>query len=200
MEDTTAPARPGKPTVSAITGSTARLAWTASTDNVGVSGYDVYRGTTKVGTAPGATFDLTGLTPATAYTVSVVARDAAGNSSPASESTAFTTTQTPPPPTGGCTATYTIGNAWQGAFQAEVTVKNQGTSAIGGWTVTWKFTGGQTITQLWSGTHTQTGADVSVKNVAWNGNLAPNGSTTFGFTASLNGTNGVPVPVNCTAS
>ena len=125
MEDTTAPARPGKPTVSAITRSTARLTWTASTDNVGVSGYDVYRGTTKIATAPGATFDLTGLTPATAYTVSVVARDAAGNSSPASESTAFTTTQTPPPPTGGCTATYTIGNAWQGAFQGEVTVKNR---------------------------------------------------------------------------
>ncbi|SNT50881.1 processive endocellulase [Streptosporangium subroseum] len=199
VEDTTAPARPGKPTVSAITGSTARLAWTASTDNVGVSGYDVYRGTTKVGTAPGVTFDLTGLTPVTAYTVSVVARDAAGNSSQASESTSFTTTQDSTP-TGGCTATYTIGNAWQGAFQGEVTVKNQGTSAIGGWTVTWRFAGGQTITQLWSGTHTQTGADVSVRNVAWNGNLAPNGSTTFGFTASQNGTNGVPVPVNCTAS
>ena len=65
--------------------------------------------------------------------------------------------------------------------------------------MTWKFPGGQTISQLWSGTHTQTGADVSVKNVAWNGDLAPNGSTTFGFTASLNGTNGVPIPVNCTA-
>ena len=197
QQDTVAPSRPGKPVVSAITGSGATLTWTASTDNVGVSGYDVYRGTTKVATASGTSYALTGLTPATAYTVSVVARDAAGNSSAASESTAFTTTQAP---AGGCTATYTVSNSWQGAFQGEVTVKNEGASAISGWTVTWKFPNGQTISQLWNGTHTQSGADVSVRNVAWNGGLAPNASTSFGFTASQNGVNGVPTPVTCTAS
>ncbi|MEV4380472.1 glycoside hydrolase family 9 protein [Streptosporangium sp. NPDC049644] len=197
QEDLVAPSRPGKPAVSAITGSGATLTWTASTDNVGVSGYDVYRGTTKVATSAAASYTLTGLTPATAYTVSVVARDAAGNSSEASESTAFTTTQAP---AGGCTATYTVGNSWQGAFQGEVTVKNEGASAITGWTVTWKFLNGQTISQLWNGTLTQTGADVSVRNVAWNGGLAPNASASFGFTASQSGVNGVPTPVTCTAS
>ncbi|MFI6457566.1 glycoside hydrolase family 9 protein [Streptosporangium amethystogenes] len=197
QEDLVAPSRPGKPVVSAITGSGATLTWTASTDNVGVSGYDVYRGTTKVATSAAASYTLTGLTPATAYTVSVVARDAAGNSSEASESTAFTTTQAP---AGGCTATYTVGNSWQGAFQGEVTVKNEGASAITGWTVTWKFPNGQTISQLWNGTLTQTGADVSVRNVAWNGNLAPNASASFGFTASQSGVNGIPTPVTCTAS
>ncbi|GAA4180218.1 glycoside hydrolase family 9 protein [Streptosporangium oxazolinicum] len=195
QEDTTAPTRPGKPAVSAITGSGATLTWAASTDNVGVSGYDVYRGTTKVATSTGTSYVLTGLTPATAYTVSVVARDAAGNSSAASESTAFTTTTAP---AGGCTATYTIGNSWQGAFQGNVTVTNAGASAITGWTVTWRFPNGQTISQLWNGTHTQTGADVSVRNVSWNGALAPNASASFGFSASQNGTNGVPVPVTCT--
>ncbi|WP_329426185.1 glycoside hydrolase family 9 protein [Streptosporangium sp. NBC_01495] len=194
-DDTVAPSRPGKPAVSAITGSGATLTWAASTDNVGVSGYDVYRGTTRVATSTGTSHTLTGLTPATAYTVSVVARDAAGNSSAASESTAFTTTTAP---AGGCTATYTVGNSWQGAFQGNVTVTNAGTSAITGWTVTWRFPNGQTISQLWNGTHTQTGADVSVRNVAWNGALAPNASTSFGFTASQNGTNGVPAPVTCT--
>ncbi|MEU3163726.1 glycoside hydrolase family 9 protein [Streptosporangium sp. NPDC006930] len=193
--DTEAPSRPGKPTVSAITGSGATLTWTASTDNVGVVGYDVYRGTTKVATATTTTYALTGLTPATAYTVSVVAKDAAGNSSTASESTTFTTTTAP---VGGCTATYTVTSSWQGAFQGDVTVTNAGTSAITGWTVTWKFPNGQTISQLWSGTHTQTGADVSVRNAAWNGTLAPNASTSFGFTATQSGTNGVPTPVNCT--
>ncbi|MFI7055037.1 glycoside hydrolase family 9 protein [Streptosporangium canum] len=195
--DEVAPTRPGRPAVSAITGSTARLTWTASTDNVGVSGYDVYRGTAKVGTAPSNAFDLTGLTPATAYTVHVVARDAAGNSSAASESTAFTTAQAP---AGGCTAVYKVTNSWQGAFQAEVTVRNEGASAISGWTVTWRFPDGQTVGQLWNGTHAQTGADVSVRNVGWNGGLAPNASTAFGFTASQNGANGVPTPVACTAS
>ncbi|MEU0486024.1 glycoside hydrolase family 9 protein [Streptosporangium sp. NPDC006013] len=197
QEDLVAPSRPGKPVVSAITGSGATLTWTASTDNVGVSGYDVYRGTTKVATSAAASYTLTGLTPATAYTVSVVARDAAGNSSEASESTAFTTTQAP---AGGCTATYTVGNSWQGAFQGEVTVKNEGASAISGWTVTWKFPNGQTISQLWNGTLTQTGADVSVRNVAWNGNLAPNASASFGFTASQSSVNSIPTPVTCTAS
>ncbi|GAA3415805.1 hypothetical protein GCM10018952_41670 [Streptosporangium vulgare] len=93
--DTVAPSRPGKPAVSAITATGATLTWTASTDNVGVSGYDVYQGTTKVATATGTSHTLTGLTPATAYTVSVVAKDAAGNSSTASESTTFTTTTAP---------------------------------------------------------------------------------------------------------
>ncbi|MGJ6966136.1 glycoside hydrolase family 9 protein [Streptosporangium sp. G11] len=194
-DDTVAPSRPGKPAVSAITGSGATLTWTASTDNTGVTGYDVYRGTTRVATSATTSYALTGLTPSTAYTVHVVARDAAGNSSEASESTAFTTTTAP---AGGCTATYAVGNSWQGAFQAEVTVKNEGALAITGWTVTWRFPNGQTISQLWNGTHTQTGADVSVRNVAWNGALAPNASASFGFTASQNGTNGVPTPVTCT--
>lgn len=197
VEDEVAPSRPGKPAVSAITGTTARLTWTAATDNVGVTGYDVYRGSTKAGTATTTSYDLTGLTPTTAYTVHVVARDAAGNSSADSESTSFTTTT---PPAGGCTATYKITNSWQGAFQGDVTVKNEGGSAVNGWTVTWKFPNGQAITQLWNGTHTQTGADVSVRNVGWNGNLAPGASATFGFSASQNGTNGVPTPVTCTAS
>ncbi|GGS88331.1 endoglucanase [Planobispora rosea] len=195
-DDEIAPSKPGKPAVSAITGSTARLTWAASTDNVGVTGYDVYRGTAKVGTASGTSFDLTGLSPATEYSVHVVARDAAGNSSEASERTSFTTTDTP---AGGCSAVYKVSNSWQGAFQADVTVTNQGSSAIRGWTVTWKFANGQVISQLWNGTHTQTGADVSVRNVAWNGALAPNASASFGFTASQSGTNGVPA-VTCTAN
>nr|BFE86001.1 hypothetical protein GCM10020093_086020 [Planobispora longispora] len=195
-DDEIAPSKPGKPAVSAITGSTARLTWTASTDNVGVTGYDVYRGSAKVGTASGTSFDLTGLSPATPYTVHVVARDAAGNSSEASESTSFTTTDAPP---GGCSAVYKVTNSWQGAFQGDVTVTNQGSSAVKGWTVTWKFANGQVISQLWNGAHTQTGADVSVRNVAWNGGLAPNASASFGFTASQSGTNAVPT-VTCTAS
>ncbi|GII02957.1 glycoside hydrolase family 9 protein [Planobispora takensis] len=196
-DDEIAPSRPGKPAVSAVTGSSARLTWTASTDNVGVSGYDVYRGTTKAGTASGTSFDLTGLTPATAYSVRVVARDAAGNSSESSESTSFTTTDAP---AGGCSAVYKVTNSWQGAFQADVTVKNESAAAIRGWTVTWRFPDGQTISQLWNGAHTQTGAEVSVKNVAWNGALAPNATASFGFTASQNGANGMPTPIGCTAN
>ncbi|GAA3121970.1 glycoside hydrolase family 9 protein [Planomonospora alba] len=195
IDDDTPPSRPGKPAVSAVTGTTARLTWSAATDDVGVTGYDVYRGTTKVATVTGTSHDLTGLTPETDYSVHVVARDAAGNTSQPSESTAFTTAEAP---AGGCTAVYRVANSWQGAFQGEVTVTNTGAEAIRGWTVTWRFPDGQVISQLWNGAHTQTGADVSVKNVSWNGALAPNASASFGFTAS--GAGGVPSPVGCTVS
>ncbi|WP_336207544.1 glycoside hydrolase family 9 protein [Nonomuraea sp. LPB2021202275-12-8] len=192
-EDETPPGKPGKPAVSAVTGSTARLSWTAATDDVGVTGYDVYRGGAKAGTATGTTFELTGLTPGTGYTVHVVARDAAGNSSPPSDSTDFTTTDTPPP-TGGCTAVYELVNSWNGGHQAKVTVANAGTSALTGWTVTWTASG--SVTQLWGGRHTQSGTTVTVRNETWNGALAPGGTTTFGLLA--NGGGALPDPVTCT--
>ncbi|MFI7702986.1 glycoside hydrolase family 9 protein [Nonomuraea sp. NPDC049480] len=194
-EDDTAPSKPGKPAVSAITGSTARLSWSSSTDNVGVTGYDVYLGSTKAGTATSASFDLSGLTPASSYTASVVARDAAGNTSAPSDGTPFTTTDEPPPP-GGCTGTFKVTSSWGGAFQAEVTVKNAGTSAINGWTVAW--TSQNTISQLWGGKHTQTGSSVSVKNESYNGALAAGATATFGFIA--NGTPTIPDPITCTPS
>ncbi|WP_308125636.1 glycoside hydrolase family 9 protein [Nonomuraea ceibae] len=194
-EDDTPPGAPGKPAVSAITGSTARLSWTAATDNVGVSGYDVYLDGEKAGTAPGTTFELTGLDADTEYTVHVVARDAAGNSSEPSASTSFATTDTPPP-TGGCTATYKLVNSWSGGYQAEVTVKNAGTSAIGGWTVSWAQSG--TVSQLWGGKHSQSGGTLTVGNEAWNGALAPGGTASFGFIAS--GSGATPDPITCTTA
>ncbi|WP_248959603.1 cellulose binding domain-containing protein [Sphaerisporangium perillae] len=198
--DTTAPTKPGTPTASAITSTGATLSWTASTDNVGVTGYDVYReaGTTdvKAGTATGTSFALTGLTAGTSYTFYVVARDAAGNSSTASNPVTFSTTSGGSG--GGCAATYTVTNSWQGGFQGDVAVKNTGTAAITGWTVKWTFANGQTITQLWNGTLTQTGADVTVKNASYNGNLAAGASTSFGFSGTWTTANTVPATVTCT--
>ncbi|MFG1617231.1 glycoside hydrolase family 9 protein [Nonomuraea wenchangensis] len=194
-KDDTPPSKPGRPAASGITGSTARLTWTASTDNVGVSGYDVYLGSTKAGTSPTASFDLTGLTPSTSYSATVVARDAAGNTSPPSDAATFTTTDAPPPPPGGCQATFKVTNSWGGGFQGEVTVKNTGTAAITGWTASW--TSQSAITQLWGGKLTQSGSAVTVRNESYNGALAAGASTTFGFLAS--GAASVPDPVTCTS-
>ena len=55
-----------------------------------------------------------------------------------------------------------------------MTVRN-GTTATTGWNVTWTFADGQTISQVWNGTSTQTGATVTVRNAAWNGALAAGG-------------------------
>lgn len=110
---------------------------------------------------------------------------------------------TPPattPAAGGCSATYQVTGSWQGGFQGEVVVTNTGTTPTNGWTVTWTFPNGQVISQMWNGTFTQNGADVTVHNVSYNGTLAPNASATFGFLASWTGTNGVPSTVTCTRS
>ncbi|WP_369381555.1 glycosyl hydrolase family 18 protein [Streptomyces sp. cg36] len=69
------------------------LAWDAASDNVGVVAYDVYRDGALATTVPGSALkaSVTGLTPATAYTFTVKARDAADNSSPASAALTVTT-------------------------------------------------------------------------------------------------------------
>ncbi|MFC7615473.1 fibronectin type III domain-containing protein [Actinokineospora soli] len=81
--DTQAPSAPANLQATGVTSTSASLSWTASTDNVGVTGYDVYTGTTLATRTTGTTATLTGLTPATSYQVSVRARDAAGNTSAA---------------------------------------------------------------------------------------------------------------------
>jgi len=198
--DTTAPTTPGTPVASAITSSGATLTWAASTDNVGVTGYTVFRrvGTTdtQLATSTGPTTALTGLTAATAYTVVVRARDAAGNLSAASNPVTFTTL-TGGGGGGGCTAAYTITNSWAGGFQGSVVVTNTATTASTSWTVTWTFANGQVITQLWGGLVTQTGTGVSVRNETWNGALSPNATATFGFLVDMSGTTNTIPTLTC---
>ncbi|MFJ9521386.1 PQQ-dependent sugar dehydrogenase [Kitasatospora sp. NPDC101801] len=84
--DTSAPGRPGTPSCSAVTANGLTLSWGASTDNVGVSAYDIYEHGNKLAEAAGdvTAKQLTGLTPSTTYNLTVIARDASGNASPAS--------------------------------------------------------------------------------------------------------------------
>ena len=85
VADTTAPSAPNSLAAASIAQTTLTLNWTASTDNVAVTGYDVYRGATKIGsTTTATTYNVTGLTAATAYTFSVKAKDEAGNVSASS--------------------------------------------------------------------------------------------------------------------
>ena len=91
--DTQAPTAPTGLTSSGLTATSVNLSWTASTDNVGVTGYDVYRNGTKINTAvvTTTTYSATGLTNATAYSFYVRARDAAGNVSANSNTINITT-------------------------------------------------------------------------------------------------------------
>lgn len=89
--DTTAPTAPTNLASSAKTDTTVSLSWKASTDNVGVVGYDIYNGATKVGTSAATSYTVTGLTASTAYSFTVKAYDAAGNVSSASSALSVTT-------------------------------------------------------------------------------------------------------------
>ena len=89
--DTQAPSAPTNLAASNITENAVRLNWTASTDNVGVANYDVYRGTTRIATVTGTTHQVNGLTAGTAYSFKVVAKDAAGNESADSNTVNVTT-------------------------------------------------------------------------------------------------------------
>ncbi|WP_442813235.1 carbohydrate binding domain-containing protein [Streptomyces sp. NBC_01244] len=98
--DTQAPTVPGSLAATGKTSTTASLSWTASTDNVGVNGYDVYQGGTKVATSGTTSATVTGLTPSTAYAFTVRARDLAGNTSAASNTVNVTTDTGTTPPAG----------------------------------------------------------------------------------------------------
>lgn len=89
--DTQAPTAPASLRSTGKTSSSVSLAWNASTDNVGVTAYDIYSGSNQVLSVSGTTATVSGLSASTAYTFTVKARDAAGNSSAASNSVSVTT-------------------------------------------------------------------------------------------------------------
>ncbi|MCD1258346.1 fibronectin type III domain-containing protein [Paenibacillus athensensis] len=90
--DTQAPTAPTGLAAPSKTSTSVNLSWTASTDNVGVTGYDVYSGSTVVASTTGATSaTVSGLSANTSYTFTVKAKDAAGNVSAASSALSVTT-------------------------------------------------------------------------------------------------------------
>ncbi|MFF0387395.1 glycoside hydrolase family 6 protein [Kitasatospora sp. NPDC004615] len=195
--DTTPPTAPTGLTATTTAGSVS-LTWNAATDNVGVTGYDVYRGGVLIGSTAGTSYTETGLTASTAYSYTVKARDAAGNVS-ASSAALVATTQASGGGTGaGCTASYKVTNDWGAGFNADVTV-TAGSAAIKTWKVTWNFGGNQQITNLWNGQLAQSGPAVTVTNLAYNGTVAAGASTAFGFGANYSGSNATPT-LTCTAT
>ncbi|WNV87381.1 endo-1,4-beta-xylanase [Umezawaea sp. Da 62-37] len=106
--------------------------------------------------------------------------------------TTTTTTTTDPQPT-GCTAAYRVTGQWQGGFQAEVEV-SAGSTPVTGWTVTWSFVNGQSVSSSWNAVVTTSGGAVSARNADHNGSIAAGSSTTFGFVGTSGSTNSAPSP------
>jgi chitodextrinase len=89
--DTAAPSAPTQLSLTAVSNDQAKLYWTPSSDNIGVTGYIVYRDGTEIARTETADYSDSGLRFSTNYTYSVKAFDAAGNVSSASEATSVTT-------------------------------------------------------------------------------------------------------------
>jgi pectate lyase len=94
----------------------------------------------------------------------------------------------------GCRVAYAVTSQWQGGFTANVNLTNVG-DPLTSWAVTWSFGAGQTVTQGWNATYTQSGSSVRAANVSWNGSLATNAATSFGFNGSWNNSSN-PVPTS----
>ncbi len=119
--DTTAPSTPTGLTASAASATSATLAWTPSTDDRGVTGYQVIRnGSVVASVTSGTSYSDTALAPSTTYTYAVTAYDAAGNVSAAS-STVQVTTPAPPDTTAPTAPTALAGSSVSAASGATLT-------------------------------------------------------------------------------
>ncbi len=114
--DTTPPSTPANVSALAVSSSQINVSWAASTDNVGVAGYQVFRNSALIKTTTALSYSDTGLAASTTYSYTVAAFDAAGNTSPQSapvSATTLTPDTTPPTvsitaPVGGSTVSNTV--------------------------------------------------------------------------------------------
>jgi len=117
IADTTAPSVPAGITSATQTATAISLSWTASTDNVGVTVYKVFRAGTQIGTTATNSYTDTGLTAGTSYAYTISAGDAAGNTSAQSGSSSFKTLAVPGDANGDGHVTYLDLSIMAGSWQ-----------------------------------------------------------------------------------
>lgn len=199
------PAAPTGLTATVVSSSSINLSWDAVTPptNCSISSYKVFRGTTsgftpassnQVGTVTSGTlFADTGLTASTTYYYVVEAVDADGSSAASTQASA-TTSSSGGGGAGSCHVTYTVSSQWSGGFTSGISIENTSSTAISAWTLTFAFANGQTISSIWSASDTQSGANVTLKNLSYDGSIAAGGTVSgIGFNGTWNNvTNAVP--------
>ncbi|HUO50194.1 MAG TPA: fibronectin type III domain-containing protein, partial [Candidatus Paceibacterota bacterium] len=197
--DTTAPSVPTGLSATAVSSSQINLTWTTSTDNVGVTGYNIYRNGTKVGTATTNSYSDTGLSAATNYSYTVSAYDAAGNTS-AQSSSASATTQSAAdttPPT--VTITAPSGTLASGTTQTTLSVTTNETATCAYATsagqafasmTTFTTTGGTSHSTTLTGLSDGSSYTYYVKCKDVSGNLSSDSSVSFSVAAASGGGSG----------
>jgi O-glycosyl hydrolase len=106
-------------------------------------------------------------------------------------------TPTPTPtqtPGSSCRVHYAITSQWSGGFSVTLTVTNTGSTAINGWRLQFAFPNGQTITQLWNGSYTQSGSTITITNASYNASIPAGQSVSSapGFNGTWNNSSNLP--------
>jgi len=114
--------------------------------------------------------------------------------SPAGPATESRPPASPTEAPSGCAAQYQVTNSWPGGYQALVTVRNDQSSPLSGWTVHWTLPAGHRISNLWDGAVIVRGSSVTVNNANWNASLKADSSTTFGLIALTQSGDGLGKP------
>lgn len=191
--DTSAPTAPTDLVASSPTTSSITLSWTASSDNVGVARYYVYRGSTRVATTASTTTTVTGLSPGTAYTFTVRAADAAGNlSEPSDAATASTASAATEP----LSATFAKTSDWGSGFVGDYVIGNEGPAPVEGWQLEFDLPSSETITSAWSANLSRSGNRYTLTDASWTHTVAPGSSVEVGFQGAYSG--GFAAPADCT--
>jgi hypothetical protein len=133
------------------------------------------------------------LTASSTATVGVATVTITGTSGSLTSSTTVALTITPKAGF-ACHVIYSVSSQWPGGFGTAITIQNTGTTAITNWTLTFTFANGQKVTQIWNGNESQSGANVTVTNMSYDGSIPAGGSYSgMGFNGSWNNvTNAIP--------
>lgn len=100
-----------------------------------------------------------------------------------------------------CQVTYTVTSQWAGGFSANINITNTGTAAWSSWTLAFTFpASGQAVSSGWNGTFSQSGLNVTVASLSYNGSVAAGAAVASypGFNGAWTSSN--PVPTNFTVN
>ena len=184
------PPAPGTPSVSALTDTTATLAWPAA--GGAPAGYDVYlqegQSSRLAGSTSGTTLGITGLHPGTRYTATIVAKDGRGTESWSSAPTAFVART---PATSTCAVHLSNTADWGTGYVGNLDVTNTGTEPVDGWTVGFDFPRSwESFGSGWNATWAADGTQITATNPE--SVLAPGETASIGYVGNYAGPNVLP--------
>jgi endoglucanase len=192
------PSAPSSLAATATSSSAIQLTWHASASS-GVT-YNVYRSQTsgflpsssvRIATGvSGTSYTSSGLAASATYYFLVTAVDSNGESGPTNQASGTTLAASKG---FSCHVIYTLNSQWNNGFNVSVAIQNTGSTAISSWTLTWMWSGNQSISQAWNANLVSAGPSVSLTNESWNGSIAAGATMSgMGFNATYSGANAAP--------